>query len=521
MHLRFYATHGSPTMAEAAVIAALVFHGSPTQPEEQGKWLDLLKTQWDSFNEDKLNWRPPWSLNGDWHPPRGTVFSFVESINATQQVLERCAEAVVAVCPDILIKPTTGPIKAYISKLLRRKLQLWAAGRQLKEPRNVWVYMEAGQIIRTMADRLGSSADAIIVKPSSSAPRWILKPDLAALKAETLKLKRDAEASLVRERVALNRAEKAEERAAVALSKHDVVSEQAAALQTQVEARRAKATNEVLDLRQNVKKLAVTAELAEKRAAFAETQAAIARSQQDLACKHAKELSEQLKAALKQVDEMQSELTSTTLENEELREKSRRAYTATLHQQVKEQAVEIQQLRERRANNMAATRQLNLERRRCRVLSQQGDELRRSIQEAWGRDTLDLAEAGVAVPALMAQIECLKKTVKEVEDENEQLRRTINPPKPMEGGAYNMKLRFTIMKLIGCANVCHSRVPEVLAITCSHWGIVMPGRWRRVLASVVEGVRQYKKKYLAWIPSANTCENIRCVLRWPHPHCPA
>lgn len=84
----------------------------------------------------------------------------------------------------------------------------------------------------------------------------------------------------------------------------------------------------------------------------------------------------------------------------------------------------------------------------------------------------------------------------------------------MVKGHYDMRLRFAIMKLIGIANVCHTRVPFVLDIMSEYFGIQRSGRWRKVLASVdvVTGVRTYKKAWLVWRPSASTCENIRCAL---------
>ncbi|MGA1354650.1 MAG: hypothetical protein ACO32I_07765, partial [Candidatus Limnocylindrus sp.] len=184
-------------------------------------------------------------------------------------------------------------------------------------------------------------------------------------------------------------------------------------------------------------------------------------------------------------------------------------YTGALSQKLKEQEEELKELRARRANNMAATRLLNLEKRRNAVLSKQSEELRQSIRTNWGRDTLERAEAAAEVPFLQAQIVSLKCSLVDAEAECNELRRIVCPPKPMESGAYDMKYRFTIMKLIACANVCHTRVSEVMAITASHWGIVMPGRYRKVLASVKAGVRTYETKWLTWNPCANTCENIR------------
>ena len=196
-------------------------------------------------------------------------------------------------------------------------------------------------------------------------------------------------------------------------------------------------------------------------------------------------------------------------ENERLRERCSRGHVAEMAQQMAADAEELEQLRLRRDNNMGATKLLNLEKRRCSELKRVADDLRSVIQTNWGKDTLELAEAARGIPRLNDEIKTLKVALKDAEIEISQLNLIVYPPPPMERGAYEMRLRFTIMKLIAVANVCHTRVPAVYSILANYFGIVIPSRERKILVKLSEGVRQYEKKIVPWIPSANTCENIR------------
>lgn len=307
---------------------------------EQARWVKMLDDQWADFISNKA-WRPPWTLNGDWHPPSGVVFSFVEKIQITQAIAERCVAALstTSCCGPIAV-PTTGAVKSYLDKLLKRNLHMYACGQRMKEPRNAWVYMEAAHIIKTMSDKLGFVADAVIEPASRGAEassRWILKQDLAELKSETRKLKRSLDETVVGERLALARAEKAEEHAAIARSQHDVASMRATELQDQVDARQARASSEVMNLRREVQNFKTNEKLLQARVLRAEKEAAVARSMLDLANQHAKEALEQVESTVRRMDEQQAELTQLMLEKEELRARASRSYTVELSEQLKEQ----------------------------------------------------------------------------------------------------------------------------------------------------------------------------------------
>ena len=71
----------------------------------------------------------------------------------------------------------------------------------------------------------------------------------------------------------------------------------------------------------------------------------------------------------------------------------------------------VSELSERRANNMGATRRLNLELRRVAVLTDENERLRAAIDANWGADTLELAEQALQLPRFEAEIEELQKKI--------------------------------------------------------------------------------------------------------------
>lgn len=503
---RFYSFYQAPTLAEAVVVASLVVNG--TGVAERTRWLELLQAEEDSFSTQQAAWRPPSSKA--WQRGHGQVHRVVEGIQRDGAILNRCIQAVVKL-QAAETEPSVDAVKSYLRKLTSGKLPMAGVP---KLPRNAWVYMEAARLVRHQAAALGvedpgdASSPALTPMPATSE-RWILKKDLnelrsatAVLKSECRNLQRQVERLSTSERLAIERAERAEERAAIARSEQDGLASHADELQALIDARRAKASGEVLELRREVEHLKVSERLASTRAARAEERAAVARSEEDQACERAAIASRLAATAAENAAKLAAE-------NEVLRVRAERSYTAKLMQKIEEQDMELKALRERRANNMAATRQLNLEKQRCRQLKEQAEMLTRAVREHWGRDTMELAEAGAAVPMMEAQLECLRRAVAELEAENEELRRVVCPAKPMEGGHFNSQIRFMVMKLIGMANVPHTNVPQVIDITSEYFGIQLPGRWRKVLISAAGGVRTYAEKWIRWRPCAGTCENIR------------
>lgn len=348
--------------------------------------------------------------------------------------------------------------------------------------------------------------EAELSSSDGGGERWILKQDLAKLKAESRLLKKSLGESQVRERVCLGRAEKAEEHAALARSEYDQVVERVEGLEMAVHRRRDRATDEVLELRRKIAQLEVSERLAIARADKAAERVAIARSEMDRAMKQASESSEQLAAVMDELERQQVEAIKLSTANELLRARADRSYTAALSEQLQALEVEIAELRARKANNMAATRQLNLERQRNKVLNHQVKELRKTIQDNWGKDILEQADAGAELPRLCAEIKSLKAALADAEATSASWRKVAFPDKAMTSGHYNAAMRFMIMKLIGMANVSHTNVPIVIEIMSEYFGVQLPGRWRRVRTSAAG---EFVRKWLTWRPCSATCENIR------------
>jgi hypothetical protein len=83
------------------------------------------------------------------------------------------------------------------------------------------------------------------------------------------------------------------------------------------------------------------------------------------------------------------------------------------------------------------------------------------------------------------------------------------PPKPMDKGHFDARMRFMIMKLVAMANLCPTRVPIAYKVISDYHGIVIPSRDRNVLVSVTQGVKRFETKRLQWVPSETTCLRIR------------
>lgn len=104
----------------------------------------------------------------------------------------------------------------------------------------------------------------------------------------------------------------------------------------------------------------------------------------------------------------------------------------------------------------------------------------------------------------------LRSALKEIE--STELATLINiacPPKPMDKGHFDARMRFMIMKLIAMANLCPTRAPIAYKIVSDYHGIVLPSRERKVLISVANGVKRFETKQLQWVPSETTCLRIR------------
>jgi hypothetical protein len=107
-------------------------------------------------------------------------------------------------------------------------------------------------------------------------------------------------------------------------------------------------------------------------------------------------------------------------------------------------------------------------------------------------------------------VSILQSTLKSLETtELDSLISIACPPKPMDKGHFDAQMRFMIMKLIAMANLCPTRVPIAYKVISDYHGIVIPSRDRKVLVSVVQGVKHFKTRRLQWVPSETTCLRIR------------
>ena len=57
-----------------------------------------------------------------------------------------------------------------------------------------------------------------------------------------------------------------------------------------------------------------------------------------------------------------------------------------------------------------------------------------------------------------------------------ELRILLAPPPPMAQGAYDERMRFMVMELMGKANTCATQVPSIIDIVARYFGIHIPER---------------------------------------------
>ena len=177
----------------------------------------------------------------------------------------------------------------------------------------------------------------------------------------------------------------------------------------------------------------------------------------------------------------------------------------------------VQQLSTRRKANQRKIGDYNLEKHRTELATQRATAAEAALGEYYvddGRNVFDAADLTLCLESknerLELEVQMLKRTIKAIEDtEVKPLAAIVAPESPMNAGAFDAGMRFMIMKLIGMANVCPTRVPLCYKIVSDYHGIILPGRDRSVLVNMSEGVRVYKKTYIQWIPSETTCLRVR------------
>ena len=133
--------------------------------------------------------------------------------------------------------------------------------------------------------------------------------------------------------------------------------------------------------------------------------------------------------------------------------------------------------------------------------------------ELWNSDTLEMAEAYPRLQAevadFKAQVKILTNSLKDAEAAETALAAVVYPVKPMDAGHFDGRMRFMCMKLIAMANLCPTRVPIAYKVISDYHGIQLPGRDRKVLVSVANGIKRFNTKYLLWVPSETSCLRFR------------
>ena len=143
----------------------------------------------------------------------------------------------------------------------------------------------------------------------------------------------------------------------------------------------------------------------------------------------------------------------------------------------------VDQLREmtrRRTLNARRMSDANLEARRSAVLQKKLRELQEQYGELWSSDAVDYAQnyprLAVRAQELKVHLKVLKAQVKAVDADMAELRILLAPPPPMVQGAYDERMRFMVMELMGKANTCATQVPSVIDIVARYYGIHIPER---------------------------------------------
>ena len=155
----------------------------------------------------------------------------------------------------------------------------------------------------------------------------------------------------------------------------------------------------------------------------------------------------------------------------------------------------------------------NLDKQRVKVATEQLTKHKSRADELWSGETLEMAEdyprLQAQVADFKAQVQILTNSLKDAEEAETALSAVVYPSKPMNQGHYNCRMRFMCMKLIAMANLCPTRVPIAYKVISDYHGIILPGRMRKALVSVANGVKRFETKYLEWKPSATSCLRFR------------
>lgn len=406
-----------PTFAEGVLLALALLYSS-NNTDELYDWQRRVLQYTSEFGSDGAGWTPP--AHGDWQRPSGPIFDLITSMLTDGGACAAYGEALFQF-GAVTSRPPHGTLKKYFSKLRSGDLKVQRPKRQIG--RAPFICVHAARLLRSVTSALygalGKAAPrATRARPMDEDPE--LLPWLERSEHEQLKWQLE-QLQLQHAKLARTHSSYIIDKTAELEALGEQMDQKIFTLATEVATVAAKAKEERA---QHVSEVALL-----------EAERAAEREQHD------------------------AELARAIACVEQLRARSSRGYTKELEAQVAQKEAKVKELSARRANNMAATKMLNLEHRRNHELKRANDELRESITTNWGKDTLELAEAAREIPCLETEVISLKAALAEAEEEIRALRRVVFPPPPMERGAFEMPLRFMVMKLIALANMCHTRVP--------------------------------------------------------------
>jgi hypothetical protein len=155
----------------------------------------------------------------------------------------------------------------------------------------------------------------------------------------------------------------------------------------------------------------------------------------------------------------------------------------------------------------------NLDKQRVKVATEQQAKHKSRSDQLWNSETLEMAADFPRLQAEVAdfrvQVQVLTNSLKDAEARETALAAIVYPVKPMDAGHFDGRMRFMCMKLIAMANLCPTRVPIAYKVISDYHGIILPGRERKVLVSVANGVVRFETKYLEWVPSETSCLRFR------------
>ena len=162
------------------------------------------------------------------------------------------------------------------------------------------------------------------------------------------------------------------------------------------------------------------------------------------------------------------------------------------------------ELKQRRTLNARRICDANFEAQRAADAVKKLRQVQGQHEELWSSDANAYAEdyprPAVHAQELEVHMKVLKTQVKAMDADMAELRRLPAPPPSMAQGAYDARMLFMAMQLMGKANVCSTQVPSVIDIVARYYGIHIPERGKR---------KGDDARIIPWVPSPTTCLRLR------------